>query len=330
MSALKRLRKKKDVYEKKEGSLVFIPSGSTTLDCVLGGGWPLRRISNIIGDHSTGKTGLAVEAMINFKKKFSKGHVAYQEVESAFDVEYADKLGLDMNDVDFIEDIETVDGTMKSVYKFLARVEGSNQPGLYVIDTVDAIHDQQKKELEEGYDKAKRAGLVNSMITQFAGDFKRANANLMIVSQVRQNIGVMFGPKFRRAGGKAMDFYASQCLWLSEMGEIKKTIDKVERVIGIKIRAKLRKCKVGKPRRVCEFPIIFDYGVDDVTANVEWLKSVKKLNEFIDNYAEGYSIEELIKEIKSGNKELGTTLCNEVIDYWNQIEAKFEPEYSKY
>jgi recombination protein RecA len=317
---------------------VFIPSGSTILDCILGGGWPLKKISNIIGDASTGKSQLAIEALINFKRKFPDGIAAYQECESGFDTDYAEKLGLNISDIDYIENVETVEGTMKSVFKFLARVEGSEQPGFYCIDTLDAIKllepepgkKSNEPHLEQGYDKAKRANLINSMITSFAGPFKRANSHLQIISQVRQNIGVMFGDKYTVTGGKALHFYSSQRLILADLGEIKKTIDKIERVIGMKIKAKMKKCKIGKPRRTCQFPIIFDYGIDDVTSMVEWLKEMKRLNSFIDEYAEDYSVSELIHEIKSGNKVLGVTLRDEVINKWHEIEEKFAPEFLKY
>jgi hypothetical protein len=98
----------------------------------------------------------------------------------------------------------------------------------------------------------------------------------------------------------------------------------------MKIRAKMKKCKIGKPRRTCQFPIIFDYGIDDVTSMVEWLKEMKRLNSFIDEYAEDYSVSELIHEIKSGNKVLGVTLRDEVINKWHEIEEKFAPEFLKY
>src|SRR5262245_13229029 len=82
-------------------SLEFISSGCTVLDCVLGGGWPLGRISNIVGDRSTSKTGLVMEACSNFAIKYPKGRILYREAEAAFDVNYAASMGMPVDRVEF-------------------------------------------------------------------------------------------------------------------------------------------------------------------------------------------------------------------------------------
>jgi protein RecA len=319
------IEKQSSYYTKSDKALAFIHSGSTLLDLILGGGWPLRRVSNIVGDKSTGKTQLAIEAMINFINKYPKGIVEYQEVESAFDPDYAEGLGLPLDKIEILEDIERIDDTMKSVNKFLKRVEKSGVPGLRIIDTLDAIHDKDTEGLSEGFEKARRAGAINDMITSFVGKFKRANANLIIVSQIRENIGVMFGEKYKRAGGKAMDFYISQCLWLSELKKIPKTIDGEKRVVAIKVKAKCKKNKVGLPYRECEFPIVFGYGVDDIASCTEWLKSVDCLDELSD-----MKLGSLLETLYNGDDALNRKMTKLVTKKWVEIETKFLPKYKKY
>src|ERR1700679_1727393 len=85
-------------------SIKFVPSGCAVLDCVLGGGWALGRIGNVVGDRSTAKTALATEALINFLLKYPKGAAAYREIEAAFDRNYAEAMGLPIEKIDFGDD----------------------------------------------------------------------------------------------------------------------------------------------------------------------------------------------------------------------------------
>src|ERR1700693_4541560 len=91
------------------GALDFIPSGSKLLDCVLGGGWPLGRVANVVGDKSTGKTLIAIEACSSFAQRFPKGLMWYREAEAAFDMDYAEALGMPTKRIKFRDDMETVE-----------------------------------------------------------------------------------------------------------------------------------------------------------------------------------------------------------------------------
>src|SRR5215813_4004785 len=90
-------------FSRRSNSIEFIPSGAAVLDCTLGGGWPLSRISNIVGDESTGKTLMAIEACANFAQMYEKVNIYYRESESAFDEPYAEALGMPVDRVQFIE-----------------------------------------------------------------------------------------------------------------------------------------------------------------------------------------------------------------------------------
>jgi hypothetical protein len=144
---------------------------------------------------------------------------------------------------------------------------------------------------------------------------------LIIVSQVRENIGVMYGPKFRRAGGKALDFYAAQVVWLRE-AEKK---DRKGKVYGITTYAKTTKNKVGMPFRDGCIDILFDLGVDDVATNLNYLcdmrtdtGKLKKADKYSFAGKQG-ALEELITHIEEKNLE--QELRNAVIAKWEKAEA---------
>jgi recombination protein RecA len=329
------MRKKNDEvvgnYFLKEKPLQFVSSGCEVLNCVLGGGYPLGRISNIIGNESTNKTGLSVEAIANFRKDYPDGFIWYQDAEAAFDIDYAITLGLPTDEKTFvIDDTRSIDKTYELMKSAVKTVKEENSTGIYVIDTLDALLPiKDGDELAEGYDAAKRAALLNSLITSIAGQVRDANIHLMIVSQTRENVGVMMGAKYRVGGGKALGFYASQRLWLSEKSKITKTVKGIKRAYGIEILAKCKKNKIGFPFRECEFPVIFNYGIDDLSANLDFLKSVKG------------SLEELgftntdVKQIKqeiydNSDTELIKKIEAHVRKVWAEVESGFIVDKQKY
>jgi RecA/RadA recombinase len=329
---------KKKVEEQQIGNYIiseepldFISTGCKLLDCTIGGGFPLRRISNIVGDKSSNKTGITVEVMANFRKKYPKGKIWYHEAESAFDLSYAKELGMPIDENTFIiEDIETVDGLHKQIYEAIDIINKAEVPGLYILDTLDAIKDNPTTEMSEGYDAARRAALINSLVTTLKGDIKRSNMHLMFVSQIRENIGAgLFGDKYRRSGGKALDFYASQVIWLAVKDKIKQVYKGQTLVSGIHIKASVKKNKIGLPFRTCEFPVLFYYGIHDTLASLEWLKDIKGGLEELNIPAK--DIKEYADKIRD-TKDIDT---KEKIDamvekYWNEINQEFLPKIKKY
>jgi len=317
-------------YKLAEKPLEFISSGCTLLDCTIGGGFPLRRISNVVGNNSTNKTGIGVEVMANFRKQHPEGKIWYHEAESAFNLDYAYKLGMPKDDNTFlVEDAETVETFDKKIHEAMAQVTKDEVPGLYILDTLDAIK-MASKDLNEGYDAARRAALVNSLITNLAGEIKRANMHLLIVSQVRENIGGgIFSEKYKRSGGKALDFYASQVIWLSVMEKISHVYQGIKLTSGIWVKAQVKKNKVGLPFRTCEFPVLFHYGIHDALSSLEWLKNVKG---GLDSLGISKNeIEALADEIKDNKDiELKKKIDDLVRYYWDEINNEFLPTVSKY
>lgn len=307
----------------------FIPSGCTLLDLVLGGGWAEGRIANIIGDKSAGKTLLAIEAAANFALKYPKGRIMYRESEAAFDIPYAKSLGMPVHRVDFDVRLDTVE----DMFEDLKRQVKIKTPGLYIVDSLDALSDreEQDRDIDKGTYGTGKSRRMSELFRRLAREVEESRITVMIISQIRDKIGAMFGRKITRTGGRAMDFYASQTIWLSHLGAINKTIGKVKRPVGLDIRAKCDKNKVGLPLRECDFTLRFAYGIDDLTSSVEWLREVghlkdigitdKGMSEFIrttNNLPNG-QFEDALDKVRM-----------KVRERWQTIETTFLPKRRKY
>ncbi len=315
-------------------SYKFVSTGCTLLDCPLGGGYALGRIANIVGDKSTAKTALACEAITNFVMTYPKGRAAYRETEAAFDRNYARAMGMPVDKVDFGDPekpLNTVEDFERDLSKFVTAQAGKE--GIYVLDSLDALSDEAEMKLEvgEGTYGASKAKSLSRMFRKLTRQLEQSHVLLIVISQVRESIGIMFGEKHRRSGGKALDFYASQILWLAVIKQLKKTIKGVERPYGVIIRANVKKNKVGIAFRQCDFPFIFGYGVDDVMAGAEWLKSVNRLDaiELKESQYKAY-ITNMGKLDDVEYQEERHTISNAVKQVWGEIETCFLPGRSKY
>lgn len=330
-------------------------SGCQLLDCVLGGGWPVGRMSNIVGDKSTGKTGMVIEACANFNNKFiqtgRKGKIWYFEAESAFDKKYAEILGLPLSAIDFVsenlmdEDYAaanlpkkspadmTVETVFENLENIIARHGEDYEYGLYIVDSLDALSDrtEQGREIDAGSFGTKKAAKMSELFRRLVCKLERAKIHLLIISQVRDNIGVTFGAKHTRSGGKAMDFYASQVLWLAEKAKLKKTMNKIERVVGIEVMANCKKNKIGMPYRTCQYPIMFGFGIDDIKAHLTWLEELKLLDRLEESQK---TLEGIYKNVMARSDEellaFKEKLNKVIIEEWYLIEQGFLPERSKY
>lgn len=313
------------VVGKAEG-LYFNPSapifasGSTLLDCALGGGWAQNRVINIVGDRSTGKTLLAIEAAANFSRQYPDAKIDYIEAEAAFDREYAKTVGFP-DSANLIENMRTIE----AIFAYLTKVEPGHR--VVVIDSLDSVSDEKERSQElgdHGYGAAKPK-LLSEAFRRLAVDLKAKNITLFIISQVRDNIGVMFGPKSARSGGRALDFYASQILWLNQTGKLEKVLNKVKRVMGIQVRAWITKNKIGPAYREAPLEILFNYGMDNVHACLYWLlanspDTVKELG-----------IPRVLHDYKRlHDKQLTQTLATLTAQKWREVEQNFTITAKKY
>jgi recombination protein RecA len=289
----------------------FIHSGSTLLDLALGGGWARQRVANIIGDKSTGKTLLMIEAAANFARTVPTGKIRYREFEAAFDKDYAAAMGMPIERIDF-GDPERPAETVEDLAEELEyRIEHSNTPELFIVDSLDAV--RTRAEMKRGFDEAsfstEKAKAMSKLFRCYMTGMARSDITLLVVSQIRDKVGVMFGRKWTRNGGHAMDFYASQIVVLKQTGQTERTIDGITRTTAIKIKAAVDKNKISLAYRDAEFPILFGYGVDDDKSLRDWLTAVKTA-------APKQATREQLQQLAA--------------KHWYMIEEKFLPKERKY
>lgn len=324
-------------FAKPKDQLEFIPTGSKMLDLALGGGWAENRMANIIGDKSTGKTLLCIEAAANFARKYENGVIKYRESEAAFDPAYAEALGMPVDRVDFGEDLTF--NTVEDFYNDLQKTcKEAKHPTLYIVDSLDALSDdaEMKREIDQGSFGASKAKQLSTLFRKLVRDVEESQVTLLIVSQIRDKIGVTFGRKWERSGGKAMDFYASQVVVLANTGKIAKTVQGIKRSVGIQIKAMCDKNKVALPFREAEFQITFGYGIEDTLSCLKWLKEVKALDQIegFKNTATDAELSKFAKGLMEGDRAAYRKQMKKIhricSTEWYEIENSFLPKQSKY
>lgn len=340
MERLRIVEKPGGRYFEKPPTVSCIPTGCRTLDRVLGNGWAEGRYGNIIGDKSTGKTLLSIESCANFAIKYptaNKAFIRYAECEAAFDIPYAEAVGLPLDRVQFNktgQPIDTVEAWHKDLDTFLLGCEKHKaKAGLYILDSLDSIGDEYEKESDFGKDSfgGKKPKLIGQLFRREVRRIAALNVTMLIVSQVRDKIGVTFGDKLTRSGGKPLDFYASQILWLANKGQIEETRQGVKRKVGVCIGAKCKKNKIGLAFRECDFIIRYGYGIDEFESCLQWLIDVKatdKLGLTVDSVKKYLKLLDKMApaEIVKAREKLNTA----VDSVWQEIENRFLPLRKKY
>lgn len=322
-------------YAAPASDVDFTPTGCLLLDLALGGGWAERKVCNLVGDSSSGKTLLATEAMANFLRKYPKGKARFRDVEEAFIPSYARTLGVPVDKIDFgSKKLLTVEDLHADIAAVTSKAK---QPELYVLDSVDALSDEA--ELARGFSDAtygqNKAKKLSELFRRIMAMIEESSVTLMIISQVRADIGPFASHRgTKQSGGFALKFYRSQALYLSTKAKIYKTVRGIKKPIGIDVRAFVDKNRVGLPYREAEFPILFGYGVDDVAASLDWLKSTKLLSKVgIPNEtkeADLLAIKRLYT-MADGEPPASAELIAEVVrQYWYDIEARLLPTRTKY
>ena len=315
----------------REDTVKFFSSGSVLLDLVLGGGWARDRVCNIVGDRSAGKTLLAIEACANFVRlpDVNKNRIAYRESEFAFDTSYARAIGFP-NSIEPFQDVETVEQLEADLTGWVDHC--NDEPNLYVLDSLDALSDDAEMERKigeasYGATKAKRMSELFRKINKRLGP---GHTTLMVISQLRDKLNVRFGETKIRSGGKALDFYCSQIVWLAEVGKLKQTVKGVERVTGVEIEARTKKNKVGLPFRSAKIQIQFGYGIDDETSMLAWLKTNKAAPDAWVKATIGALDNARFHGDRAAVKQIHKEACNAVLERWSEIEQALEPTMRKY
>ena len=289
-------------------SVESISSGSLGLDIALGvGGYPKGRVIEIYGPESSGKTTLTLHAIAECQKK--GGIAAFIDAEHAFDRFYAEKLGVDIENL-----IISQPDHGEQALEIADNLIRSGAIDMVVIDSVAALTPKSEIEGEMGDSKmGLHARLMSQALRKLTGSISKTNCTVMFINQLREKIGIMFGNPETTTGGNALKFYASIRLDIRRSTQIKNS-DGV--VMGNKTRVKIVKNKVAPPFKLAEFDIMYGEGISKVGEIIDHAVEADIINKSGSWFSyEGTKLgqgRDSVKNLLKDNPELMDTLENKL------------------
>ena len=264
LSQIERQFGKGTVMRMGDQERVAIPSistGSLGLDIALGiGGLPKGRIVEIYGPESSGKTTLTLQVIAEAQK--AGGTAAFIDAEHALDPQYADKLGVQVDDL-----IMSQPDTGEQALEVAEMLVRSGAVDVLVVDSVAALTPKAEIEGEMGDSHVGlQARLLSQAMRKLAGAIKQTNCLVIFINQIRMKIGVMFGSPETTTGGNALKFYSSVRLDIRRIGAVKEG----DEVVGNETRVKVVKNKVSPPFRQAEFQIMYGGGIYHMGEVIDW------------------------------------------------------------
>lgn len=345
--------------DEDNSNLEYFSSGCTLCNCILGGGWALRRASQVYGDSQSGKSLEGIETTANFRLTYPKGIIKVIDSESAFEEGYSRQIGLPQDAEYFGNgEIKTIEALYKLVNNTATECTKKDVPGLIVVDTIDGISDETelKTDISDGSYGMKKQKKLNELFRRLISVIKSSRMHLMLISQLKEKPGIVYGSKDYTSGGRAIEYFVSQRLKLKHKGYIKPVKKGISRVTGINVMATCTKNRLGPAFRSVEFDIIFGSGINSVQASVNWLAEIKRMD-ILEQVMplQGVTVKDLEQEpteddselienegvdkksVKSGKKWIAALnklpnpeysnivhkLDEKVIVLWDEIEAMF-------
>ncbi len=311
--------------DKKVMDVEVISTGSVGLDLALGiGGLPRGRVVEIYGPESSGKTTLAMHCIAEAQK--AGGLAAFIDAEHAFDRTYAQKLGIDTQNL-----LISQPDNGEQALEIAEHLISSGAIDIIVIDSVAALVPKAEIEGEMGDSKmGLQARLMSQALRKLTGVINRTNCCCIFINQLRDKIGVMFGSPETTTGGNALKYYASVRLDIRRIGQIKESADNIT---GNRTKVKVVKNKLAPPFKVIEFDIMYGEGISKVGEIIDLaveLEIVKKSGSWFSYGANRLSqgrdaVKQLLKDNQELTEELEAKIRAKVNEDENALVDTLEP-----